>query len=244
MMRRACAVVLVALVAGAACEAEDSNDYPINPGGGGGGGGGIGRDASVDATGDGGTLLVGRVCLVSDLRALASCADVGAGGLLVTVGDRTASTSETGAFAVLPPTGTGLVWRVTGADIVPSIMELGATPVIPAIRSDAYLDLQSSNGVILQQGQGSIVLRVTRGGAPLPGAIVVASPTPQYATFYDGENATVWDEDATGVAGLAWLPGVSTGTAAITITPPSGAAVAEVLPVEDQAITYATVDAP
>ncbi|MDQ3368406.1 MAG: hypothetical protein M3680_23520 [Myxococcota bacterium] len=247
--RRPCGPVAVRRVgvlvlALAACEAEDPNDYPINPGGGGGGGGGIGRDAGVDATGDGGTLLVGRVCLVSDLRALANCANVGAAGLLVTVGNRTAITSETGAFALVPPTGSGLYWRVTGAAIVPSVMELGATPVIPAIGSDAYLDLQTTNGVILSPGQGSVVLRVTRGGAPLAGAIVVASPVPQYPTFYDGANAMVWDEDATGGAGVAWLPGASTGTAAITITPPSGAAVADVLPVEDQAITYATVDVP
>lgn len=240
-MTRACLALLLLV----GCSSTlDSDDYPIDPGGVGGGGGP--RDAAVDSgdAGDASTTITGRVCAVSDLRNLASCAITGAGGLTVTLGNRTATTADNGDFTIVMPTGTNLTWRVTGNNFVTSVMELGGAPSIPTIATDTYTALQTANGVIPQAAQGAIVARIVKANLPVTGAVALASPTPQYATRYDGSNATVWDEDATSTAGIVWLNGVPIGASMISVSVPNEPVLVKSIGVADQAITYATIVVP
>lgn len=246
-MWRACLIVLAC-----GCQQSGGDDYPPLGGGGGGGGIGGGADAAVDGNDGGGEpVILGRVCLVEDLRAVAvaesapamACDDVSAGGLLVTVGTRAAITELDGRFAIGVPSGTNLTWRVTGPNIVSSVMGFGAIAVIPAIEEARYIELLSANLATLAQDQGSIVVRLVRSGQAVAGAVAsLESPPPSNPTFYDDESDTLWDLDSTGALGLAWLPGVDIGLAQVAITA-TGSAVATV-PAEDQAITYATIELP
>lgn len=227
----------------AGCQPEPK-DFDRLPGGGGGGGagggtGGGGSDAPTDAVLD---ALRGRVCLIDDLRQLGACSDTDAGDLSVAIGGNIAVTIADGTFTIENPVGTGLVWRIEDANgrIVPSIAELGVVHIIPAIRTIDYSDLLTDNGFLLSPGQGSVVASTVDGAGPVTNALVGSNPVAQFATRYDGANAQVWDQDATGTFGVAWLAGIATGPATITVTPQVGASVSATLPIEDGAITFAT----
>src|SRR5690349_12972878 len=96
-----------------------SEQYPVDPGGPNPGGMGMMVDAaSIDAPDpDAGNLLMGRVCLVTDVRGL-NCAGSGANGITVTLGTNSALTTANGSFSIVTPTGSNLVWRATGANVV------------------------------------------------------------------------------------------------------------------------------
>jgi hypothetical protein len=237
-------VWLVLAIAG--CKSPSNHDdFPVMPGGPGGTGVMIDGPLPADAfDSDAGTTIAGRVCLVSDLRALATCAATGAGGITVTLGTRMAVTTDSGAFTITTPSGSNLVWRASGVGIIPSLIAFGPSAVIPAIGGDDYAELQLANSILDQVGQGAIVARVVRAGAAVAGATVQIAPVAQYATKYDGLAATAWTELATSTAGTAWIAGVEVGTPTITATPPSGSGASESVRVEDRAITYVTVDLP
>ena len=79
-----------------------------------------GPPAAIDAA-----LVMGRVCLATDPRKLNACASTGAGGLTVRLGANPATTTaDDGRFTVVGTPGGGTLWRVTGANIVTSIMAL------------------------------------------------------------------------------------------------------------------------
>lgn len=203
-------------------------------------------DAALpDATvGDGGGALAGRVCLLLDPRDQSSCSAIGAGGLVVTIGTQTALTAADGSFTMPSPQGTNLVWHVTGSSIVTSVMPLSSTNVIPAIDLALYDDMLFTNGVLLTADQGSIFARIVQQGAPLPGALVGASPPPAVLTRYDGASALLWDEDATGPFGVAWITAAPTGTSTLTVVPPAGNQLTTTAPVEPLAITFVTIALP
>lgn len=241
-MRRLVAPILALT----ACDGGRGDDYMIVPGG---------DDTPIhpavdgalpdDAPpGDAPATIVGRVCLVDDLRALTSCATSGAGGLLVSLGNAVATTNVDGAFTLFAPTETSLIWRVTGPDLMTSVMPRGADAQIPAITATRYAELATSNGVILLEQEGAVVLQVLQQGAPLAGVTVAATPTPAYAPFYDGVSPDLWEQGATGPAGVSWLAGVGLGTVGVAVTPPQRAASFIELPVEDTAITFATLELP
>jgi hypothetical protein len=236
----------VLLLAVVACKAGEGDDFPIEPGGPNPGGMGFMVDAApIDAfVGDAQQSITGRVCLVADLRALGACAATGAGGITVTLGTRTATTLDSGAFTIMTPSGSNLVWRARGAQLVTSVMAFGPATTIPIIGDQAYLDLQGANSVVVIDGQGSIVARIVRNGVPVSGAVASTSPLAQYATKYDGVTASAWTELATSTAGTAWIAGAALGANVVTATPASGAAADETVLVEDQAITYVTIDLP
>ena len=238
--------VLLLAVLVVACKASSDDDFPVVPGGGGPGGTGTQPDApAIDALDfDALQYLVGRVCLVTDLRALTTCAGTGAGGLTVTLGTQTTTTTDSGAFTMMKPSGTNLVWRVTGLNIIKSVMAFGPSNSIPTIDIADYVDLQNANSVTLAVGEGSIVARIVRNGVAQNGVVASVSPLAQFPTKYDGITAIAWTELATSTAGTAWIPGAALGTNAVTATPLTGTAATESVLVEDQAITYATIDLP
>jgi hypothetical protein len=233
---RAFALGLLAVVAG--CPAE-GDDFPINPGGGGGAGGNGGRDAATDSD-DSGTNLTGRVCLVSDLRRpTTGCSTTDAGDITVTLGTKLAITNADGTFTIETPSGSNLVWHASGTTIVTSAMPFAAEFVIPAITVDDYADLLISNGVLLTPGQGSIVARVVRGTVAVTGAIASVIPAPAFAPFYDGSSSAVWDRDSTGQFGTIWITGAAGGATTMQVSNVSSTQI-----VEDQAITFGTIDLP
>jgi hypothetical protein len=250
------AVLLLLLVM--ACQAADSDDYPIAPGGAGpivvGGGGGP-TDAGVGDGGDGdaGAQLTGRVCLLTDLRAvtnLTACDEgVDAKGLIVTLGTRTAITTDRGAFTISAPRGAGFTWRVRGAQedvIVRSAMPFGTDNTIPVIGFERYRELLSNNSATVGPLQGSVVLRVVRGTVGVPQ--VTATMAGQDLVLYDGTSLTDWNTGTvgTGTAGVVWIPGVevpASGQAlAVTLSPPGAPLVTTPVVVEDETITFVMTD--
>ena len=243
-MRRAWSILMLA-----ACQGGGDDGYPIVPGG---------DDSPItpmvdaavpgtDATDDAMSILSGRVCLIADLRnpTLPACSGTNAGGLTVTLDGQTATTSPDGGFAISVPAGTNLAWRVSGAGVVSSVMPLGEVHVLPVVSEVTYEELLLANGVILQPAQGSIVVRVVGQGQPVVGARASSSPPVTYDTFYDGPTASTWNLGATGAFGAIWLVGAPTGTALVSVVPPGTApTVVTALPVDDQAITFATVEIP
>lgn len=231
---------LLVLVVLAACHPSDENDFPVAPGGGGFGGGQL---AAPDAAtgGDGGPALVARVCLMTDPRDQGSCAATGAGGLTVTLGTSIATTADDGTFAIARPASTSLVWVITGTTIVPSVMSFAAQPKVPALPITLYAQLQGDNGVVPQAGQGAAMVRVVHGSVLVPSATVTISPAGIYATLYDGATPSGWTQSATGSFGAAWMPGVTAGTANITVTPQGGTPVViSQVPIVDGGVTFLT----
>ena len=246
------AVLVLALVA--ACQA--SGDYPIGPGGGGGGDGG---------TGDGGTELRGRVCLLKDLRHLTACSETGASGLLVAlavgspqkVKATAVTTDDQGHFSIVPPLCTDCTWRVTSATdqrIVRSLMPFGTDPTIPVIGFDDYNTLLIANGQVLAD-QGSVVVRVVSGAAPVP-LVTVASTTLAVegalpdAVFYDSDTSQdLWNHNQTQSGGVVWLPLVppslsTSTTGTITLTRSGGGSVTTTATLLSTWITFLTAEIP
>jgi hypothetical protein len=237
MRRLACVLLLLA-----SCS-DLPEDYPVGPGGYGPGGNNR-RDAAPDDSGDGGAMIAGRVCVVDDQRDLETCAVADAGGLTVSLGNRTAITGDDGRFTIATPGGSNLVWRVTGPLHITTVMPFGAVSKIPAVTVATYNEVMSASGVLLSAGQGSLVARVVQGGQPVVGAIAVPDQDLIYDPYYDGNSATDWDQDATGPFGLVWIPGVPVGTVTVEVTRAGGGTVEQDFLVEDQAITFQTIEFP
>jgi hypothetical protein len=244
---RIIAAFAVALAFAVAC-GQPHDDLPITPGGGTGASGGQGSgsdiDAAIDALNTDGAI-AGRVCLAADARLLDTCAGSGVDGLAVTLGTGSATTGSDGSFLLFAPEASDLVWGVSGSAIVPSLMPFGPSAIIPALSQTTYEDLTAGNGVISVTGQGAIFAQVRESGSPLAGAVAAASPAGTYPTYYDGNNSTQWNEGLTGMYGVAWIPGITAGSATVTVTPPatgsgSGSVLTLSAPVVGGSLTFVT----
>src|ERR1700733_13342719 len=141
-MRTALAVMLFA-----ACT-PDSTTYPIGggPGGGAGGNGSGSGSGTTDANMD---VIEGLVCVLPDPRDFSTCLAAGAGGITVAVGaSSTAVTNDDGTFTIATPTGTNLVWSVSGSDVMTSTIGFSTSAVIPAIQSMTFETLANENGIV------------------------------------------------------------------------------------------------
>ena len=249
-MARLALLAVAALAAGCPGGGE-GDDYPI--GGGGGVGGGPGGPRTDGGAGDGGTdgqpTIRGRVCVLSDLRRLINaapldCATMGASGLRVALGGATpVLTAADGSFAIPAQEGTNLAWRVTGTNLITSIVPVSASTLLPAVRDVPYGELLSRNSVILLQGQGSIVARVLRGGTPVTGATARIVGGESQQTLYDGADPLVWPVLATGPLGVAWLPDNIAGARTLQLSQGTTQLLVPVT-IVDQAITFVTIALP
>ncbi len=229
------------VVALAACQAAEErrnvlpggdDDESVTPGGG---------DASVpDGTAGDGAAIMGRVCLLADLRNLEGCASSGADGLMVTLGTQVATTAADGTFTMPAPSGSTLVWRVVGTGVVPSRMVFSAFPLIPVVPQTLYDDLLIANGVILNAGQGSVVARVVSQGLGVPG--VTGTIVTANQSFYDGSSASTWNQNSTGNQGVIWIPAVPTGSANLTLAV-AGSMTSVPVDVDEGGITFTIVPA-
>ncbi len=230
------------LVVGLVACGNTGDDFPVTPGGNGPGGNHPGVDAAID-TGDSGANLAGHVCLVSDPR-VSTCATTGAGGLLVTLGLNTATTADDGSFQIQGTQATNAVWTVTGETIVQTVEPFTGQLIIPAVLANSFTQLQNANGVLFMTGAGDVIVRVVQNGTPVAGATAIASNQDAYQTRYDPPSGDVWTVDATGILGIAWLPGVLAGTQTVTVQPPLSAAQIMIsnVPIVEGALTFVTAD--
>lgn len=224
-----------------------SEQRPINPGG--------GDDhvtppltdagtTTTDGTTSDGAGISGRVCVVSDLRNLSTCAATGAAGLTVTLGSETATTSADGSFTIPTPAGSSLVWHVSGTSIVSSVMAYSTSALVPAVPATVYDNLTLSNGVIVNAGEGSVIGRVVRAATVVSGATATISPSATYAAFYDGNSASTWNQNSTGTRGVFWIPGAGAGSASLIVDTAAGDTVAATADVESDSITFLVVEVP
>lgn len=245
--------LLPLLVLAVGCKSDD-DAFPVLPGGNGNGGtsspGDI-DDAGVDTfDGQGLGEILARVCLVDDLRFLANCSPIGAGNITVTLGTKVATTENDGRFAIELPFGSNLVWRASGTGFVTSVVPFAPDSAnqIPILTTTRYGELLQQNTGLAQvnEDQGSIVLRIIKGNVAAPDVTASSDPPAVNAPRYDGLDEEVWDQDRTGTQGLVWIagqpetPGVQ--RAEIRIQPAVGNAVFVDHLIEDQAITFASVD--
>jgi hypothetical protein len=192
--------------------------------------------------GDASTTIAGRVCLLGDPRSLTSCANSGADGITVALGDKTATTVANGSFVIDRPTGSNLIWRVSGTGIEPSALLLGSSTTIPVLDSLVYDDMLAATNAIVAGGNGAIIVRVATGTMPVAGITAVASPLPDSDVYYDGASITAWEFDGTGAAGIAWIPSLQAGTASLALD--SGAEQSTVTNIQVFADTITFVYAP
>jgi hypothetical protein len=236
------------LVVLAACGGSGSDDdFPVLPGG--PSGPSTPLDASlIDASDpDALSTLAGRVCLFTDPRTpTTGCSNTAAGDILVTLGTKTAMTNATGAFTIEKPGGSNLVWRVSRDNVIaPSVVPFGTSMILPAMDLDDYLELQGANNVVIGTGQGSLMVRVLKNGAPQANVTATVTPGAAYATHYDGVAAFAWTELKTDVNGMVWVPGADVLLATtVRVKQGAGTPVPVTATAVDQAITYLTVDLP
>ncbi len=241
--------IAIGLLAVTAACGDDGGMFPVGGGGNDGGftlpdsGPRIDGAPLVDgAVGDGAVLLVdaalfdGRVCLLTDVRDMDDCATTGAAGLTVRLGTAATTTSADGSFSITAQTGTGLVWRVTGPNIVSSF-EVLADYQIPAITTTAFNAMKAGSTPTVMElpGEGSLMLYASSNGAAVAG--VTATTTPAfYFAYYDGATQAAWEQDSTGPEGGIWIPGIDVGS----VTYDAGA-VTGTAPIFDGGITFANV---
>jgi hypothetical protein len=237
-------LLLLLLVVG--CHPSDM-DYPVGGGGTHGGGGTLSIDASIDGTGSGSDIMA-TACVLTDARDLTSCTTAGAAGLAVTLGTAAAITAADGSFTIARPVTTPVVWDVTGSTVVESVTPFAGQTRIPVMEGAMLADLQSSNGVQPSTGTGTLMARISRGGAPVQGVAALVSPatTDPNGSLYDPATASAqWSSIATGSFGTVYVPGAITGTASLTLSA-GGTTQGTVsgIPITDGGVTFVFVALP
>lgn len=235
-------LICLAPLALGAC-APASTDYPIIVGGGGGMGGGQGMDGGTTTDGPV-DLLLGRVCLLDDLRDFSSCDTSAAGNITVSLpGVPSATTIADGGFQIQVPNGSNLVWSLSGASIVSSTYGFGISTQIPAIAQPAFDTLYANNGVLEDESSGAIFGQVFQANVPAVGATVASTPEGSYPVFYAStSDPDVWSANATTTFGSFWLPGLQPGAVSLAFLG-SGAGSAEIdagQTVGSNAVTFVT----
>jgi hypothetical protein len=209
----------------AACGVNGDEEFPVTTQGGPAPDNGAGSAATV----------TGRVCVVTDPRFLAQCVDTGADNLTVTLATPTTNgvvttttmTTANGSFVINSPTATAAtgptVFTITGPNIISSSQVLTTTSNIPVISQTLFDQIAAANGIALNEttGTGSIIATVTRGGTPVSGVQVAATPTSAFGPFFDGTSPTGFTLNGTGVQGVSLLSGFHSGPVNLTFTDPA-----------------------
>lgn len=202
-MKTAAFVLFIAACAGSAA---DDDEFPVLPGGGSTGAGSTGGGSSASE-------LVGRVCVATDLRDLSSCANTGAGGLTVRAGDATTVTAADGSYRIDKTPGE-LAVTVSGPGIVPTTSTAATGADLTAIDADVFARELMSNAVTLDDRTGSILGTVVRGETAATGVTMTTTPTGPFGPFFDAGD--VFGVDSTGTRGVFFVPGLATGSTALT----------------------------
>ena len=233
-------LLLLVLVVAASCKTE--TNYPVGGGGGGGGGGVSFNDATIDGAGSGsGTV---RACVLTDSRDLTSCKTTGVAGLTVKLGTQTATTADDGTFTIAAPTGTNVVWDVTGSTVVESVTSYAGQTRIPVMDSQMFLELQSAVGGQPIAGTGGLLARVVRNSAAVTGETAVVVPA-NAGSWYDGATQLVWTQTATGTYGTVFEPNVASGSATLKLSAGGTLqATLSAIPITDGGVTFVVAELP
>ncbi len=191
----------LALVMLAACT-DSGPDFPVTTQGGAPPGGAV----TVP------TVIIGRVCVLTDPRLLTSCITTGAQNLTVTVGNQVATTGPSGGFVVNAPSDTTTpniirTVTVTGTGIIPSSQVVTPNLLVPVLNENLFSQVLAANGIVLTPGSGSIIASVTRGGIPVQGVTAISTPSPAFGPFFDGTSPTAFTLNGTGAQGVALFAG-------------------------------------
>jgi hypothetical protein len=235
--------VSLALLAGLGACNRDVERFPIGPGTGGGGSNGTMPDSPYADGNGSGSMMTGRVCLINDARTPTTCASSGADGLTVALGTATATTAGDGSFMIASPSGTGLVWRVTGTAIYSAAMQVTTTATIPAISLSIFEDMIATNQAIAGDGTGSVIARFTTNGSGVSNLEAATSPEPVGQYYYDGPNALTWDTTATSSFGVVWVPALIPGFTTLNVSGPPDASIPSI-PVFADTVTFAFATIP
>jgi hypothetical protein len=172
--------------------------------------------------------------VVSDPRFLTQCVTTNLDGMTVTlttpttngVVTTTSTTTTDGTFVintpvVTAPTGPTMV-TIVGPNAVVSTQPLTTNVNIPVITTDLFNQIAAANGIALTEttGTGSIIATVTRGGLPVSGVQVAATPTSAFGPFFDGTSPTGFTLNGTGVQGVSLLSGFHSGPVNLTFNDP------------------------
>lgn len=234
------ALVLVLAVA-ASCKSE--TNYPVGGGGVTGSGGGTQVDAPTDSSGSGSNMA--RACVLTDPRDLTSCKATGVAGLTVTLGTQTATTADDGSFTIAAPTGTNVVWDVTGSTVVESVTPYAGQTKISVMDAQMFSELQDNVSALPIAGTGGLLVRVTRGGAAVTGEAALVMPANQLGSYYDGATSSAWTQTATGAFGTVFEPNVTTGTASVQLSAADTLqATLSAIPITDGGMTFDVAELP
>jgi hypothetical protein len=236
-----CALGLV--LAGCTSNGDDGS-YPIRPGNIGGVGGGNGSGANDAGPRDGGVATIGRVCLTDDLRYPDRCASTGAGGITVQRGAASVLTAPDGKFDLPPATAIG-DWRASRADLVVSAVpySAGAAVLIPVITSANFALFLTNNGIVLSDGQGSLLVASrSPNGLPKASVQISTSPVGVPGVYYDSPSAQLWSRDPVGTQAVAIAPGLLAGTYNVAGAAPDGTRSLPAVPVVANALSYVQLD--
>lgn len=208
---RLSSLIPVVLLAGGCADSTD--DYPVST-----------NDPVAPSTGSTTTapMLSGRVCVVTDPRALTTCSATGAGGLVVSAGGAVVQTSADGTFSIPVPAHPSMTaLQISGAGIVPTQLPASsAMSSVPVLQSALYQQMIEATGFTVTPGTGAVLASVTRNGQPVSGVTMTSSPIGGAGPFFDGATATGFTPDATGTRGIVWAPGIAMGTASLTFRDP------------------------
>lgn len=206
-MTRLGAVLLGLGAAMLGCTSADDGDWVVRPPGGGTGVGGQMVDAgAVDADGDGGTGLVGHLCVVTELQTPTACAGLAkqAGVTVRRLGDTTGALTDSDGAFVLAVTGSPVILEAAHdeprlqASVVP-VNNTGAEVEVPVPTVGAWSTALATAATTVTSGNGSIVVYVkTAAGTPAEGVRFDLPPGGIAGPFYDDD-------------GGAWTAGVGTG---------------------------------
>jgi hypothetical protein len=247
-----CSLVVLVVAGLTGCESEDPDTF-VQPDA------NRPRDAAIDSPIDAPAPVhvAGKVCVLTNLKSFTTCNTTlqAKATLTVAAGSQT-QTGETDddlslEFEIDVPANTELIWTVKVTGVRTSRMTTppitpGNVPFvsIPAMLETEYQTLLNANGTMTQDDtKGSLAVRYVR-GIDSTGITAVAAPVTDPVTdvLYDAADPLVWDTDATGEAGVVWLPRVTPGPIQVTAKPPIiGDPFVSNETVEAKAITFLSV---
>lgn len=235
----ACSLLLIV-----ACDGGADGDFPVNPGGG-SGTSGSGSGTPDARPGDGGATVTGRVCGVSEILVWDDCDVTGLDGAMVTIGTAAATAVDDGTFEIPTPTGSDLVWRVTGAGRLKSLREFSADYEIQSITTALYEDITANANVAVGSGLGTIFAEVVSMQLPVSGATATLAGQLELVRYDDVNASGGFGVDETHASGIIWIPNVTPGAnVTFRVTPPAavGAPKDVTVPVEADTATFVTVE--
>ena len=163
-------------------------------------------------------IIVGNVCVLVSPMAPLQCNNVGAGGLVVSLGGTQVVTESDGTFRIATPVNTSnLAFTVIGANIQPMTMGFGTSRTLPVLPTTLYNQMMSSIPFVPPTaGNGGILLFASQAGEPLSGVTAVATPAGAGA-FY-ATSPSSFNTVSTSAAGTAFFPGQLPGPTGVALT--------------------------